>query len=771
MIRRRIFILVCLITVLVIGCKTSETPTKSKKDPVIVNLGEREVYVSEFKYVYEKSVNNKDSLYERQSVQDYLDLFINFKLKVTEAQNLGVDTSRAFNQELATYEQVLAKPYLADQSALDQLLQEAYTRLKQDVKVQHILLNVPQDAPPQDTLVAYKKMQEIRKQALSGEDFTTLVQNHSQDPSAASNQGIIGYFSALQMVYPFENAAYNVPIGEISDIVRTRFGYHLIRVMDRRPSMGTIQVAHIMVQVPQNADDETLQQARGRIDAVYTELENGADWDQTCAEYSDDASSMSKGGVLPEFKVGQVIPIFEETVANLDRPQQYSEPVRSPYGWHVIKLISRKPVASFAELRDNLKQDISKDSRYDKSQDILLNRLKTEYKFQENTSVLTEALGKSDARLLEADWSYNSTDALVNKTLFTLQYNNNNTNYMVKDFFDYIYLKQFKRPDAKEAQHAMLLYYPSFVKESLLDFERNNLVDKYAEYKSLVNEYREGMMLFQMMTDKVWQKAIQDTVGLKRFFAQNRNRYQWGQRAQAVIYEVRNQDILGQLKSLLLENTYPVSDIQIENLYFEKDDNSLSENSVASLRKLISALQADPSLSVEITGHADPSEQNSLAQDRVTPVVRYLTFKGVKINRIVTKEFGYTKPVSRTDRSKNRRVEFRIFSSNKKTLENILNIDNPNNLKVVQGDFQRGDNAQLDQLSWAPGTYTQEQNGKIYYIEIEAIKEPRAKEYDEARGFVITDYQKYLEQAWLEELKKKYPIEIQESVIEDIIQQ
>ena len=273
----------------VLGGLFSCTPTKintSKKDPIILVVGENNIPASEFKYVYEKSTSNKDSLYSKKSIEDYLDLFVKYKLKIAEANKLYLDTSLNFNRELDSYKLILSKPYLTNQSKLDSLISEAYQRSKEEVQVSHILVKVAPEAEPEDTLKAYNKIAEAHQKALDGTDFAKLVEEYSEDAASKTKKGNLGYFSALQMIYPFENAAYKTPIGSVSEIVRSRYGYHLLKVHNRRSASGTVKVAHIMVLVPQNTSPNEQKELETKINNIYDRLKKGENWSTLCQEFS-----------------------------------------------------------------------------------------------------------------------------------------------------------------------------------------------------------------------------------------------------------------------------------------------------------------------------------------------------------------------------------------------------------------------------------------------------------------------------------------------------
>ncbi|MDH5603237.1 MAG: peptidyl-prolyl cis-trans isomerase, partial [Cyclobacteriaceae bacterium] len=249
---------------------------------ILFTIDHKPVYSEEFIHVYRKNnINNKDA-FSKKDIDEYLTLFINFKLRVHEAYQQKLDTIISLNNEYESYKEQLRKPYLTDQKVTDALLKEAYDRYKFDIKASHILIRVSPNANPDDTLKAYQKIQDIRNMATSGKSFSDLARQYSEDPGGRENGGELGYFSALQMVYPFETAAYNTSVGEISTPVRTRFGYHLIKIEDKKLSAGKIQVAHIMIRNIPNQSVDEITSTRDKIFSVYDQLKAGYPWDDVC---------------------------------------------------------------------------------------------------------------------------------------------------------------------------------------------------------------------------------------------------------------------------------------------------------------------------------------------------------------------------------------------------------------------------------------------------------------------------------------------------------
>ncbi len=759
-----------LICLGVVSTTVTFAQKNKKKDPVLLKVGNEEVLLSEFQYAYEKNTRNKDSLYIESNLKSYLNLYIDFKLKIQEAKDKRISEAGEFQQEFESYQKILARPYLTDSQCLDALIEEAYNRQKDIVEVSHILLTMAEEEDPSDTLTLYQKMEEIRAKALAGEDFEKLAMQYSQDPKASTNKGNLGYLTALQTVYPFENAVYTTNENSISPIFKTKYGYHILKVHQRKPNPGTVQIAHIMIQLPKGSNQSEEQKAKNKIDEIYQKLKNGENWTILCAQYSQDAASKNKEGKLPEFGIGKALPAFEQTAFALSKPGEYAAPIRTEYGWHIIKLIQKKSVPALATVKDALRQEILKDARQKTCEDQLINGLQKAYNLKEYPDMLDKALAQADKRLPLASWSYNSTDPLMSETLFSLKIRNQEAkNYTVKDFFGYVYTTQVAKPALDSVRYAMYLYYQNYLHQSTLEFERSQLVNKYNDYALLMREYEEGMMIYELMQNNVWDKALQDTAGLRNYYQEHKEAYQWTDRATSAIFELANESFLPELKAYLLKNYYPINSIQFDKLYFDKDDSTLSEENVKIIKQVAALLRQNPDLRVEVAGHADPSEQEGISNARIEPTVKYLAFEKVESQRIITKDFSFTDPISKTERNKNRRVELKIYTTDKKELEKIFNNYAEGALKVTEGVFEKGKNPFLNKVAWKPGSYTITHNGKPAYIEIYDLKEPRPKTYKEARGFVISDYHIYLEKEWLKTLRQRYTVEINEKALQKII--
>jgi peptidyl-prolyl cis-trans isomerase SurA len=329
-----------------------------KNDEVLMTIAGKPVYVSEFMNIYQKN-NVKGESIDKKSLDEYLDLFINFKLKVRQAEELGLDTVTSFRTELNGYREQLAKPYFTDEATIDRLVREAYERESTDLRASHIFFRLKPDPTPEDTLAALNKAIAVREKLLKGDSFENLALEFSEDPSAKDreanqqhpflkgNRGDLGFFTVFDMVYPFENGAYNTEVDKVSLPVHTEYGYHLIKVTSRHPALGKVTVAHIFLSIPKNATSEDSSRVQKRIDSVYNRLSGGSTFEDLVKAYSDDKGSAAKGGVLPAFGVNRMVPEFIEAIYSLKNPGDYTKPILTPYGWHIVKLIEKKGIKPF----------------------------------------------------------------------------------------------------------------------------------------------------------------------------------------------------------------------------------------------------------------------------------------------------------------------------------------------------------------------------------------------------------------------------------------
>jgi peptidyl-prolyl cis-trans isomerase SurA len=756
---------------LLAGCQASKpaasaATASTAAGPAVETLGTYPVPANEFAYVYRKNNSSAADYGTRQSVTDYLDLYTNFRLKVLEAEQRGLDTTQAFRRELDGYRQQLAQPYLTEKSVTDQLVREAYDRMSQEVNASHILIRVAPDATPQDTLAAYQKIEKIRQQALAGTDFGQLARTESEDPSAKENAGKLGYFTAMQMVYPFETAAYKTPVGQVSQPIRTRFGYHVIKVNDKRTAQGEIKVAHLMIRSNANAPKADSITAKKKIDELYSRLKKGENWDKLVAQFSEDQGSAANGGELPPFGTGRMIPSFEEVAFKLQKPGEISAPVQTPYGWHVIKLVERQPLAKFADLESGLKSKVAKDSRSELNKAAFLKRVRQEDQFMEIPAAKTYAFSKADTALVAGRFKYQfvagegmkPAQAKANggkMILFTIK----NKPYFVNDFLAFAQQNQKPRTGAQPA-FAMQQLYDQYVEQSLTDFEKSSLETKYEDYRMLVKEYRDGILLFQLMDEKVWSKAIEDTVGLKKYFAANQAKYQWDQRVQGSVISASSPALLTRVQKELKTGRFPLTkNVPSRILFLGASPIKLGNMALEDISKLMTQ---DSTAQLVVTGRVKKGEKASLASARADSVISNLRRRGIDTRRI--RKAVQTAPAGES------MVQTALFSASAATIEAGLNEQNPLSVQITQRIFQKGDNKVMDELmSKGPGTYNVQKDGRYYAVVIDKTLPAGPKSLAEARGQATSDYQTYLEKEWITQMRAARPVKVNEAEVSKLV--
>jgi peptidyl-prolyl cis-trans isomerase SurA len=677
------------------------------QEPVVMTINDKPISKSEFEAVYRKN-NGKEVNNSTKSVGEYVDLFSLFKSKVFEAESMGLDTLTSFRNELGGYRRQLAAPYLTDKNTNENLLTEAYERLKTEVRASHILVRIDETALPKDTLEGWTRIHIIRNavlgklptaaeisnydkllknqsevaKGLKGKDstiykaklnsvknladyyknaadkFMDIAPKTSDDPSVVDNRGDLNYFSSLDMVYPFETAAYTTKVGDVSPVVRTRFGYHILKIYDKRESRGEIFVSHIMAKFGKDATEQDKANAKTKIDELYGKLKAGQVFEDLARQFSDDKQTGDRGGQLQPFKSGKLPKPFEDAAFALKANGDYSNPVLTQYGWHIIKRNDLKGVPPFNEIKNELKTRVTRDGRSQMGRVALMERVKKENNFKENLKNRDELGNVLDTTYLKATWSASRATKLGNKEIFNL----GGKSYTQNDFAKFLETQMtFRSPtDEKEIMKGI---YKTWVEESIVNFEDAQLEKKYVDFRNLLREYRDGILLFDLTDQKVWSKAVKDTSGLKDFYEKNKNNYLWAERAEVSTFKCLNEKVA-------------------------KD-----------VRKQIK----DGKTQKEITESVNKSSQLNLSIESVT--------------------------------------------------------------------YLKGENKNVDN-NWKAGVVANNINDdkekKIFVIVVDKILPKSPKSLAECRGLVTADYQNYLEKEWLDYLKKKYIVKVNNDVISTI---
>jgi len=630
-------------------------------DPILFTVEDHPVHLSEFNYIYSKT-NGTNADFSEKSLQEYLDLYVKFKLKVKKARDMQLDTIKSLQTELEGYRRQLANSYLVDKNVTERLVEEAYERSQKDVSISHIMVTLKPNDSPADTLKAYKSIMHIKSLLDKGQKFEELAKQYSTDQYSKDNGGKLGYVTALlpNGYYGLENAAYTTQKGQVSNPVRTVAGYHLVYVNDIRDARGEIEAAHILIRNNPKAENDLAKKALA--DSLYTMLNAGAKFEDLAQQFSGDKASAAKGGYIGFFGINKYQNSFEDAVFALTKDGEYTRPVKTAVGWHIIKRISKEN-ADPEKTKRRLRPRVKKDSRYQLAQDAMIQQIKKEGNFQENVKNKDAFFNSLDSTFLTHQWK---ADKGRSETLFTI---GKDTKVSVRNFAAYCQRQarnRVRRGANSTPKEIANQLYKTYLDDQCIKYEESQLEAKYPEFKALMREYEEGILLFEATKLTVWDKASQDTIGLQKFHADNRAKYKWGERAQTTIYTVRAE----------------------------------AKDQMKDIRKMVKKNSAEAVLA---------------------------KFNTEKDKFIATQE------------------------------------------KVIE----KGKDELLAKVSWKEGAMSDPvanpKNNSMKFAKIEKILPPAEKSLQEARGYIIADYQDHLEKAWLKDLKSSYKVDINQKVFKSLI--
>lgn len=491
-----------------------------QKKEAVATINDRPISKGELLYAYKKN-RPKNEKIQVDSLEKYLEQYINFKLKVQQAEKLGIDTTKAFKEEFEGYISQVQKPYLQNPISELDLVQEAYDRMKYEINASHILIRIDNANSPADTLQAYQKIDSVRNLALNGDPFEELAKKYSSDGSSR-NGGNLGWFSSMAMVYPFESGAYNTPKGGISEIVRSQFGYHIIKVNDKRESRGKVKTSHIFL----SKNGKSLESGRQLIKTIYDSIQNGGDWRPLCIKYSEDTQTKLNSGALPFAGTGELPDEFLNGAYSIAQPGIIREPLETSYGWHIIRLDAKQELPSFASLKDEISEKIRRSGRNQLDSEALVKKLKAENGFEQDLKLLETTIeSASKVGLANIDLS-----KIGSQTIFKI--GNRTITYEA-------YFASLGNANQLNST-ALWSRYKTFEREEIMAFEDSQLTTKYPEFGYLLNEYKEGLMLFEIMEKEIWNKASEDSIGLAQFFAANIKNFPAPERGDFLVIESSN---------------------------------------------------------------------------------------------------------------------------------------------------------------------------------------------------------------------------------------
>jgi peptidyl-prolyl cis-trans isomerase SurA len=605
----------------------------------------------EFLKAYNK--NNNGQKPTEKSYRDYLELYIRYKLKVKAAYDAQLDTLPSQRTELQNFRSQVAESYLKDTSSLDRLVKEVFERGQKDLRLAHILVALPKNALPVDTLKAYQEVMSAYEVLKKGRKFSEVAAQYSDDPIAKRNGGEVGYITVFTLPYELETLAYSTAPGKFSKPYRTKGGYHIFLNEHERKALGRIKVAQVLLAFPPGATAEIRDDMRRKADSIYTLLQNGADFATLARAYSSDNLSFQSGGELPEFGIGRYDSTFEAAAFALQKDGDISKPLLSSYGFHILKRIARKPfpTAWDGPTQILLKQQVMNDPRIEVSRKALISRIEQQAGFHQFEFNDLDLWAFTDSAMrntgLSAFRGMNYSTTLIS---FTRQ------SYTLKEWLDFV--RSVRGPRAGGVQVNKELF-GRWIERVAQDYYRSHLEDYNADFAFQLTEFREGNLLFEIMQRKIWDKASTDSAGLRDYFESHKNKYWWDASADALLFTCKNQGVADALKARLV--AHPLADWRQQT-----DSGAMS-------------IQAD-------SGRYELAQIPNPAKTELNPM-------------------NYTP-----------------FATNA-----------------------------VDQsVSFA------------YILGVHHDRSPRS--FRDARGFVINDYQNYLEELWITELKKKYPVKVDDKV-------
>ena len=612
------------------------------QDEVLMTINGEPITKSEFEYIYNK--NNSDNAIDKKTLDEYVELFVNFKLKVAEAKAQGLDTTKTFKRELNGYRKQLAKPYLTDAELEDALFREAYSHFSEDCEVSHILIKTEGD----DTLASYNKALEVIARLNAGEEFGKVADETSADQSVARNHGYLGWFTALQLVWPFEKAMYDLPLNQISTPIKSDYGYHVIKVHNRRPAWGQVNARHIMKVCSESMTPDMQNKKYQEMVEIKKRLDAGEDFATLAKEVSDDKASAQKGGDLGWFGIGRMVREFEVATYALNAGET-SEIIKTRFGYHIINLKERRGVEPFEKKKADIQRMMQYDSRSTAAKTSFINKLKKEYNFQINNNEVIKA------KVLAVQYADNDSLLKIKAVehdgaLITFADQQITTSELVSY---YVMTKAMGTDmDTKIDQIAEM---------KLMQYEDSQLENKYTDFANLMKEYHDGILLFEVSNHEVWEKAIKDKKGLEKYFKQNRKNYTWS--------EPRYRGFVVKCKD---------------------------EATAKRLNKEIKRMNPDS-------------------------VVNYVRTK--------------------------------------------VNNDSITFATIERGLWKQGENSHVDLTQFKQTNTQVEVNEKLPIVITIGKKLKKPETYIDVRGTITADYQNHLEKLWIENLRNKYTVEINQEVL------
>ncbi|MEO8166910.1 MAG: peptidylprolyl isomerase [bacterium] len=754
-----LFIALMSTIVLFTGC------SPKSGDIIVAKVGPTDITLNDYEALYLKSNGTREqaAASTQEERERFLDLMTKFKLKLMDAYASGLDKRLEIKTEIAQYKGSLVASYLTEREVNAPGIKKLYDSRQVEVRASHILITLPANAPPADSAAAYEKAYKLIKELQNGARFDSLAVANSNDPSVAQNKGDLYYFTAGRMVSEFEDAAFALKAGEmILKPVRTQYGLHIIKVIDRRPASGEIKASHIMIRFDkENPSPEDTVAAFAKIKAIQDSLKTGVDFAELAMRNSQDPGSAPKGGDLGWFQRARWIQPFDEEAFKL-KPGQVSGIVRTIYGYHIIKNYDTRPPKTLEESRKEIQQAYQQ-TRFQADYNKLMDKLKAQTQFSLDQKVVDQFVVSFDSLKTTRDsaWSQSLPPELGKKAM--MHFGSRAITC------DSVAALMKVRPDMLNmplTSTALRGEIPKIAEQLIFEVKGETVEKDYPEFADIMKEYTDGILLYQVEQDRVWSKIAVNDTALQKYFEANRDKFMWPDRVELTSISLYSDSlaniIYGKLKNgktfagILAEDSARTKAPSNYSILFAKKKNTISTAAQKTLSTVATGLKSDGVLRLQIVAHPDTSRQKSKneksAQQQLDAVKSAMVKKyGIPEGRIS----AYSRPqASGSKKDLSQQVDLEITNQRSWFIGGI-----ENQLQPVTTDER---SMKADSLEI--GVYSQPFNYRGNYTIVQLNKRDplRRKAYEEAGTEVSSAFQEYeskrLESEWLDTLRKRYPI-------------
>jgi peptidyl-prolyl cis-trans isomerase SurA len=549
----------------------------------LFTYGKYSADAKDFLRAYNKN-NTKSAANKAKSISDYLDLYIKSRLKIREAYERGYDTLPQIKNEVDNLRAQIIENYMSDPVTVNRLSKEAFQRSLKDIHVAHIFISFKKADGSMDTIAARNKKDEIMKRLQKGDDFLQVAQQSSDDPSAKTNKGDMGYITVFTLPYEFENIIYAIPAGKYSAPYRSKIGYHIFKKLGERKAVGKIKAQQILLAIPPGADDAAKKQLELRADSLYKRIMAGEDFAKLAVAYSNDYVSAASGGNLPDIEVGQYDPVFENVLWSLPKDGAVSKPFYTSHGWHIVKRISIKPVVTDANNKSNqkeLQQRITADGRWKVSNKLIYLKVINKAGFKKSDYKEAVLWALTDSLL---DYKPLGIGSAMN--LSSVLFKIDDTVIKVSDWIAYAQTNRHKTDGSGTKPYEQLM--DEFVHASMFNYYRDHLEDFNDDFRNQMAEFRDGNLFFEIMQEEIWNKAQSDSAALLSLYEKNKRKYNWNQSADAVVFFCSDQDIAKTIFEKIKKNPADWRNItEAESEKVVADSSKYEWNQIPNMNKMV----------------------------------------------------------------------------------------------------------------------------------------------------------------------------------------